>query len=302
MKFKQPFEQSEAREETEGSVWELLLFTVFFVVVFSAIARADESAPQAASKTKVALIKPVEFKMVGSIERLNSLYVTETDDDVSRMEIALRPSLTFKETWAVGALIEGVQDQKAEKFDYGRGQLSGAYTKGINLIGKRIKMVPSLGVGFPISEEAKLASMKAVGIVGTKFELNQDYFYFKKLSTTIGLNAGQYFHDYETTNSGEVNTQNFSTQVLTLGWEFSDAFSTSVEFVHYDAFSYHGNHSDFIGHREEINYAINKTVALGIGHQWGDPYTSTLKSNGQDFSLAATDDKSLVFGNLTITL
>jgi hypothetical protein len=303
---RQTIEQSPADQE-RGSLWELLLFAVLFVVVFSAVARAEDvgapaPAVSASRATLVAKDPDQRFKMVTTLEQYDSLYVTGTGEDINRAELGVRPSYTFNKAFTVGLLLEGIQDEKPQEFDFGRTYLSGSYSKGIDLFAKRVKFKPGLTLGFPLSRETKAASMKLVTFLSGKFAANPDYLLWKKMSLDGSLSIGKYFHDYTTTGSGEVNTEYVSLQSFTIGWNLTAPLSVSLEVLHYDALSYQSSHADYLGHREEIDFAMNNQVSIGVGHQWGDPYESTLKSNGQDFNLAPEDSSSLIFGNVTVKI
>lgn len=246
---------------------------------------------------------PKYWSLLTSISRSNSLYVQGDGNDQASVDMAIAPSWPLNRDYSMSALVEYSQDLKLEDNDFGRGSISFSKSSGLYGIAKRLKLTPRVSFGFPLSETAKATSLQFSVRPGTRIEVNRDYLITKRLGLALDLSVGRNFHQYDTAISGKVNTEWSASEILEASWSFNDMFAFSVNVAHYDMRTYGGYQSDALSHGEELSMQMNKNWAVAVGHNWGAPYVSTKRANGQDLNFEVADStNSMVYAQLTFIL
>jgi hypothetical protein len=257
------------------------------------------------SKIKISRVKPAEkdFTLSGSLGRSNSLVTQGNGQDQAGWDASMAASYKLSKTYTLSGLLEYSYDlKKTEKNgDFGRGQIS-LKKSGMEIWGGWTKLTTGLTVGLPVSEGARIASTKGSLGGSIKAEANPRFLIYKKMSLAGTFGMTRTFHQYETTPDGKFNSSLTLAQSFEMGWKFNEMFSTSMSISHIDTFDYNDTHKDYFAHSQELGIAATKKWSFALGHQYGAPYVSTLKANGQDLNFAIVDKaNSLIYANMTFT-
>lgn len=239
---------------------------------------------------------PPEFWAVEtSVGRSNSLFVEEgTSPQIQSWDLAIAASLILNKNYTLGTLVEYSQDINEQENDFGKGLMSLTKSSGYQSFYNRIKLVPSLSIGAPLSKAAAASSLQgSVGATGTAI-VNPDYLISKKLGLSLSVGLRRLFHVYDTSIKGDVNTKFSSTQEFKTSWSFNDKINLTLAFAHIDTLSYQGVSKDFFSHSQFLDISLTPRFSLNFAHAWGVPYASTRKFNGQDLNLSLADEQNSV--------
>lgn len=279
-------------------VLSLLIAQVFGLVLLAVPAFAD---PQAQNVSHGYV--PKYWSMMTSVTRSNSLYITGDGNDIASWDFAIAPAIPLNRDYTLSALVEISQDINGEKADFGAGAITLTKASGYYGIAKRLKVIPRLSAGFPMSQDAKATSLQASLTPGARFEVNPDYLLWKQMGIAANLSVTRNFHQYDTAINGKVNKEWTAAENFEMSWAFNSIFSVVGSVGHYDMLSYQGASTDALSHGEELDIQMSSKWVLAFGHQWGVPYVSTRKANGQDLNFEATDEQnSVVYAQLTLIL
>ncbi|GIL18448.1 MAG: hypothetical protein BroJett040_21990 [Oligoflexia bacterium] len=255
----------------------------------------DSTAPAALSTS----VK--RFSLATTLSRSNSLYNRQDGSEQASWDLSISPSYKITKDISLFAVVDGSQDIKAEEADFGRGVL-GLRKKNISIFNERTNLSPSISLGFPVSKAAKAGSLQSTLSAGLRIDSAPGSLIWKRFSLGGALGLTRNFHQYDTAISGRVNTQYSSNQSIDMSWAFSDTFSLSISALHYDTLSYQGTHNDYYSHSQELGISLSEKASFAVGHQYGSPFVSTLKSNGQDLNITLMDEtNSFIYGQVTLT-
>ncbi len=155
-----------------------------------------------------------------------------------------------------------------------------------------MSLTPNLTLLVPLSKKStRVEELQTALIVG----LNLGYEPKQKLgignlSLGVALNIGKSFHRYDVDVNGGPISSVSSNQKLIFGYKI-ESFSINLAYTHKSRWSYHTNVNEGFELSEELDYEINKTFAIALGHTNSG---AALKSNGQDTNFAIVNENDSV--------
>lgn len=289
-----------SRLQSKAGGWGAF-FGAFLLLLASA--QCATAAPASSSTPAKKVSQPKAWTVKSTVARTNSLYDLENGRDVSSWDFSLRPRWKLNRLFALSGLLEASQDINEERFQFSTLALSLAGWPRVMDRDSVFQFLPRVGVSVPLLAQSRAASHYLTGSLGCSASVNKDYLFSKRFDLTFDFSASRMAHEYETAQSGSVNTQFSLAQSVHVSWSFSDSLNLSASAGHYDAFSYQSAHRDYLYHSQELGWQYSPQVGFAIGHSWGMPYVSTRKANGQDFNFELMDEvNSLVYANATLSL
>lgn len=295
-------------EET-GSYWEICLFAVAFVLVFSAIANAgsefDSDAPAVAAQGT--LRTPVPGSSWAGVDWSDFDLSTRLSFEVSRMMTdeglpsyggAYHVQLqTSHEPTQVNASLDLMytQEYSYERDDGSTGSLENpglsidkTWRRGQDFSAALLDRV-NLGLRASVAASPEARRRTFRGSVGPALTMTK---VLSKLILSQALSYSRGFYEYETRDDGTVNSPDVMRSSTSVTYLLSDAISLVGSFTYSYALSYQG-----VGRADEqsmglIGYQANERVDLAFGFASG---RRTLGADGQTESIRFLDERGTQF-------
>ncbi|MEK7354968.1 MAG: hypothetical protein AAB250_00865, partial [Bdellovibrionota bacterium] len=213
MKIEKSKTWARSQSQTEGSLWEICLFAIFFVVIFSAVARADASqtppksaAVSAASSMTTKIAEPAP-KMKPSAKLIIETTRTLQEDEPASysgsydLNLAL---INFMPNWSASTRIVYSREYSYEKDD----GTDGGFENPAFGVARKWKIENGidgltwrLSGSLPGNREAERRTF--LGSLGTNVSMTKAIRRFD-LSQTVGYTRG--FYEYDIRADGTVNS------------------------------------------------------------------------------------------------
>ena len=249
---------------------------------------SSEAKPEATKK----------FSFVASVGRSNSLYRQNDGAEYSTWDFGFNPSYKLSDKFRISSLIEYSKDiNHPEESDYGRTNVS------LSALGLKLKEMPvtfktTLTIPQDRAQNVSQQQLYSVSFTGS-VKLNPSA--SGPLGITFILNGIRYVHKYETALSGLMNNKYGSSQALELDYSFNDTVSVVVDINHINRWTYAGAIREYYSHSEEIDFQLNKQVALSLSHALGLPVVNSRNVSGQYEYDLMDDTNSTISLGLTYT-
>jgi hypothetical protein len=289
-------------ETDEGSIWELLLFTVFFVVVFSAVARADEASIQQALPSAKAA-SPYKLGATVLIETAS----VQNDADRTAYSGVYRLDLSLAHEPSSISLLSRTEYERQYTYqndDGTDGQLSNPLF-GITKSFKKGKGLPSrsffdkAAIGLRGSLPANRLAQKQTfqGAIGPMAAVAKS---IGRVDLQQTLQYSRRAFEYEMGNDGAVNSPDVYRGVSEITYNFTDSFAFGVVVLYDYAVSFQGVGKSSYLSILSLDYKVleSLTASIGVSTQKG-----TLEADGQTNRVLLYDGSAAsTFIDLVFTL
>lgn len=291
----------------EGGLWELCLFAIFFVLVFSAIARADVKAPSAPSAkmaTSVKAEKPaITFGGSATIETISTLNPNEPTSYTGWYSLSIGAKHE-KSQLRASALLGYTQEYTYAPEEDGT---SGAWDNPIFGLSRTFKSgedfeskwIDGIRLGVSGSLPANRDSAKAtfLGSTGVSVEVNKS---FGRVGLSQSLGYTRSYFEYDITDAGKVNSPDSYKSHTAIEVSVTDRIdlSAGMQYVHAVSFQGVGKGTQLFTLGAGLKVTEQVGLALGLVTRRG-----TLDTDGQSNRILLFDqDASVAFLDLTIQM
>ena len=308
-KFK---ESDSSSGPTDGSLWELCLFAIFFVIVFSAVARADIEpsvpatpiattigAPLAPAKSPTRRFKP---SMALVIETTRNLQEDDAVSYAGSYDLTLGLANIYK-GWGVVA-----HEVYAREYSYQNDDgADGAFANPDFAIGKTLKsgeglasdsFLKAFGFGFsgslPGSREAQKRTFRGSTGVYVKAEKS-----IRRLDLAQKFSYSRLYYEYDIRDDGTVNSPDSFKSSTGLSYNVTDKLALSLSLVLGYAINFQGTSTGSQISQLSIDYAFTDAIgtSLGVASEKG---TQTPDGQGNRIDLYAPEVAQAFF-DLSLT-
>lgn len=268
----------------EGRIWELWLFAILFVLIFSAIARAEVGGNLLVETTRT-LRQEGEADSYGGWYRL-TLGTTH------------RPTqITASTVWGYSREYSYERDDGTDgSFDNPVFALSRSFKAGTDFSSTAIDSV-SLGIrgSLPANREARQQTLLgtfgpsvAVSKKISRVSLNQEFGYSRR------------FYEYDIRDDGTVNSPDSFRSTSGVELAVTDAFSLASSLAYTYAISFQGVGRASSLFATSVNYAVMEKASLSVGF---GTEKGTLEADGQTNRIKFFDpDSSQAFVDFVISI
>lgn len=292
-------------KKDHGSFWELGLFAILFVLVFSAIARAENSSSTVvASNPTPAVSDSKGFAFSGSLT-IDTARTLSEDEPVSYSgSYALRVAAKHKPTQISYSLSSTFTQEYSYERDDGTNSsfenpvlsASRAFKQGEAF---QTRLIDSLTVGLRGSLPANRAAYQRtfLGSVGPSVSAAKK---LGRVNLTQVLRYTRSFFEYDITEDGRVNSPDSFTSVSDVSVDVTDKFSLglSLGYVHAISFQGVGKGTQSVSMSAGYTVSDNVSLSLGVATDRG-----TLETDGQTNSIKLYDERvSQAFFDVEISI
>ena len=274
---------------------KLNVFVTLFLRTVLLLASAVQVLAQSQLTSNTKMPAPQNFHMKLAVARNTSLVDFHDGTRTDSMDYELTPSYKIAAGTFSAALTytQDLRDKQNGDSDAGDIPLSFTLPGWKN---KTYSVNYTLTALAPVSKKSVKRDELQTAISG-KISLGYSQEDQQGLSWGAGFSLGQNFHSYEEDINGAILNKYSSNQTLLLGYALGD-WSLAFTGINRTRMTYQNNVKSTFELIEEIEYAVNESIAFTLGHtNSGTP----LKPNGVDSNVALVDeDTSTVYGSLTL--
>lgn len=297
-----------SQTHTEGSLWEICLFAVFFIVIFSAVSRAN-AAQTPAPSTSVSSTATVSKKLVADANAVvmkpsarlaisTSRPIQEDEPESYSGSYDLTLALAnFVPNWSASTRIVYSREYSYQKDDGTDGAFENpsasisrkfVFDRGIDALTWRVSG------SLPANREATRRHF--MGSLGTSVTVAKT---IRRLGLTQTLGYTRGFYEYDIRADGTVNSPDSYRSTTELSLDVTDKLSISAAVALTHAINYQGNGKTAEASSVSVDYSFTKNLATSLGLATD---RSTLESDGQSNTVKLVDpDVAQAFFDLVLS-
>ena len=262
-----------ARRPREGSIWEVLLFAILFVLAFSAIARADGGGLGSSMATTVALPAASAFTYIAEVDWTTSRKLLDNETDKPGYSGAYDNTLiiTHKDTGiSFMAEVEYDQEYTYQRDDGSTGSFTNPFFQ-LSKVWKNKKdflspVFDTISVSIHgVLPGNELAYEKTfMGGVGPGMKIAKK---IGRFSLSESVSYSRNFFEYETAvgDAGAVNSPDSYLSISNISYSISNKWTWCNLLIYGYKVPYYGNGTGVQDYQSTIGYKISSNYSLAIG-------------------------------------